>query len=167
MRKLPISYVLLSIFLPRAAGFVLTHPDAIKTVHKQYFEAGADIATTATYQATLQGYMQKENANITQRQAEDLIRKGVTLAIEARDQFWAATTAGEADEVKKKGRKRQRPLVAASVGCYGAAQADGSEYRGQYGLTVEEVSVSRRRIPSRHTTYSSDRSTHSSILHSP
>jgi len=104
-------------------------------VHKQYFEAGADIATTATYQATMEGYMQKENAGITRTEADDLIRKGVALAIEARDQFWA-------DEVKKKGgRKRQRPLVAASVGCYGAAQADGSEYRGQYGLTVEEVGV--------------------------
>lgn len=121
--------------LYRAAGCVLTHPDAIKAVHKQYFEAGADIATTATYQATMEGYMQKENAGITRTEADDLIRKGVALAIEARDQFWA-------DEVKKKGgRKRQRPLVAASVGCYGAAQADGSEYRGQYGLTVEEVGV--------------------------
>lgn len=119
----------------RAAGCVLTHPDAIKAVHKQYFEAGADIATTATYQATMEGYMQKENAGITRTEADDLIRKGVALAIEARDQFWA-------HEVKKKGgRKRQRPLVAASVGCYGAAQADGSEYRGQYGLTVEEVGV--------------------------
>lgn len=120
-------------------------------MHQHYFEAGADIATTATYQATVQGYMQQENANITQTQAEDLIRKGVTLAIEARDEFWAALAGEEAEggggavgEVtKKKDRRRQRPLVAASVGCYGAAQADGSEYRGQYGLTVEEVSVNR------------------------
>ena len=106
----------------RSAGCVLTHPDAIKAAHKQYFEAGADIATTSTYQATVQGYMQKENAGVTQCQAEDLIRKGVALAVEARDEFWAST-GGVADEVKKKDRKRQRPLVAASLGCYGAAQA--------------------------------------------
>lgn len=149
-----ISCIIHPIFVYRSAGCVLTHPDAIKEAHKQYFEAGADIATTSTYQATVQGYMQRENDDITQNQAEDLIRKGVTLAIEARDEFWAPT-GGVADEMKKKDSKRQRPLVAASLGCYGAAQADGSEYRGQYGLTIEEVSVSRR-VASRNTTYSSN-----------
>lgn len=32
--------------------------------------------------------------------------------------------------------KRLRPLVAASIGCYGAAIADGSEYRGDYGSSI-------------------------------
>lgn len=32
--------------------------------------------------------------------------------------------------------RRLRPLVAASVGCYGAAQADGSEYQGDYGAQI-------------------------------
>lgn len=31
---------------------------------------------------------------------------------------------------------RLRPLVAASIGCYGAALADGSEYRGDYGKRI-------------------------------
>jgi homocysteine S-methyltransferase len=52
----------------------------------------------------------------------------VTLAREARDAWWDA------------GRDaRRRPLVAASVGPYGAVLADGSEYRGDYGLTVDEL----------------------------
>ena len=127
----------------RSAGCLRTHPSAIKAVHRQYFEAGADIATAATYQASLEGFMSSAGARVTRAQAEDLIRKGVALAIEARDEFWAAYSREEAGKRKTEeagGGTRQRPLVAASVGCYGAAQADGSEYRGAYGLTVEEVS---------------------------
>lgn len=87
--------------------------------------------------------MSSAGARVTRAQAEDLMRKGVALAIEARDEFWAAYSREEAGKRKTEeagGGTRQRPLVAASVGCYGAAQADGSEYRGAYGLTVEEVS---------------------------
>lgn len=36
-------------------------------------------------------------------------------------------------------KTRLRPLVAASLGCYGAALADGSEYRGDYGKTIGVV----------------------------
>jgi homocysteine S-methyltransferase len=54
----------------------------------------------------------------------------VRLAIEARDEFWA-------DEANRDGRSK--PFVAASVGPYGAYLADGSEYRGNYGLTEEEL----------------------------
>jgi homocysteine S-methyltransferase len=35
--------------------------------------------------------------------------------------------------------KGQLPLIAASVGPYGASLANGSEYRGGYGLTVKEL----------------------------
>lgn len=45
----------------------------------------------------------------------------------------AQQQCGRPDE-KRHGRRR--PLVAASIGCYGAALADGSEYRGGYGDTV-------------------------------
>ena len=47
------------------------------------------------------------------------------------------------------GGKRLRPLVAASVGCYGATLADGSEYRGDYGSTmgwVELKAVHKERL---------------------
>lgn len=40
-----------------------------------------------------------------------------------------------------KGKKLLRPLVAASLGPFGAALADGSEYRGDYGKTVGMVGL--------------------------
>jgi homocysteine S-methyltransferase len=67
---------------------------------------------------------------LSARQALALIRKSVALAREARDEFWA-------DQAHRAGRPR--PLVAASVGPYGAFLADGSEYRGNYGLTENEL----------------------------
>ncbi|CAM9979751.1 unnamed protein product, partial [Sphacelaria rigidula] len=48
-----------------------------------------------------------------------------------------ATTSASRKFAKE--RRRPRPIVAASLGCYGAALADGSEYRGDYGMTVGMV----------------------------
>jgi homocysteine S-methyltransferase len=67
---------------------------------------------------------------LDKEQAIDLIKKSVRLGIEARDEFWA-------DEANRVGRSK--PVVAASVGPYGAYLADGSEYRGNYGLTEEQL----------------------------
>jgi len=47
------------------------------------------------------------------------------LALEARDEFWE-------DQQKKTGNQKAKPLVAGSVGCYGASLANGSEYIGNY-----------------------------------
>jgi homocysteine S-methyltransferase len=96
-------------------------PGEIAAVHRAYFEAGAEVATTASYQASLPGF---ERAGLSRREAESLIRRSVTLAREVRDEL--------ADD----GRRR---LVAASVGPYGAVLADGSEYRGRYGLTAARL----------------------------
>lgn len=65
----------------------------------------------------------------SEAEAAALLRKAVRLAIEARDEALAL----QAPE------SRRPLLVAASVGCYGAARADGSEYRGDYGKTEEEL----------------------------
>lgn len=48
----------------------------------------------------------------------------------------AATATGKG---RQGGSSPRSLLVAASVGCYGAAQADGSEYKGEYGLTEQEL----------------------------
>ena len=115
------------------AGFDLDHPlwsakvlqdapGAIAAVHAAYLEAGADCLTTASYQATVQGLTRE---GLTEAQARALIRRSVDLARDARDAFWA-------DASRHAGR--QRPLVAASVGPYGAYLADGSEYTGDYDL---------------------------------
>jgi homocysteine S-methyltransferase len=60
----------------------------------------------------------------------ELMRLAVRLAVEARDEFWA-------DPANRIGRPK--PLVAASIGSFGAFLADGSEYSGDYGLSEQEL----------------------------
>lgn len=97
-------------------------PDAIRQVHLDYYWAGADCCASASYQATLPGFMRRD---MTAEQAGDLLRLSVQLVREARDAFWAVESNRE---------RRLRPLAAASVGPYGAYLADGSEYTGAYDL---------------------------------
>ena len=110
-----------------SAKILLEQPEAIKQLHYDYFKAGADCVITASYQATIEGFMKR---GLDKEQAVDLIKKSVQLAIEARDEFWN-------DEANRVGQSK--PFVAASVGPYGAYLADGSEYRGNYGLTEEQL----------------------------
>ena len=91
-------------------------PDEIVAAHAAYFRAGATIATTASYQASFDGFAAR---GVDRDEAIGLLRRSVELAKTARDDVGA-------DDA----------WVAASVGPYGAALADGSEYRGRYGLSV-------------------------------
>ncbi|MEU9407645.1 homocysteine S-methyltransferase [Streptomyces sp. NPDC048281] len=101
-----------------SARLLRDDPDAITAVHRAYFAAGAQVAITASYQATYDGFAR---LGISRTETTDLLRRSVRLAREAAEH--AAGTA----------------WVAASVGPYGAMLADGSEYRGGYGLTVTEL----------------------------
>jgi homocysteine S-methyltransferase len=117
-----------------SARLLRDNPDVIQQVHRAYFEAGADCAITASYQATIPGFMAQ---GMSEFEAIRLIWLSVNLAVQARDAFWA----GRGLSLSKPGFRqaqssssRERPLVAASVGPYGAYLADGSEYRGDYDL---------------------------------
>jgi homocysteine S-methyltransferase len=110
-----------------SARVLLEQPALIAQVHTDYFAAGADIAIAATYQATVQGFASR---GLDRAAAESLIRRAVAMACEARDTFWA-------DPANRTGRTR--PLVAASVGPFGAFLADGSEYRGDYALDEDAL----------------------------
>ncbi|MCB9158664.1 MAG: homocysteine S-methyltransferase [Caldilineaceae bacterium] len=110
-----------------SAKVLLEAPELIRQVHYDYFAAGADVAITASYQASFAGFAAR---GLTRDEAAALMRLSVTLAQDARDAFWA-------DPANRAGRTR--PLVAASVGPYGAFLADGSEYRGDYGLSQAEL----------------------------
>jgi homocysteine S-methyltransferase len=110
-----------------SAKLLLEAPQILEQVNYAYLCAGADIATTASYQATIPGLMAK---GLTAPQSEAKIRLSVDLARQARDRFWS-------DEALRKGR--QRPLVVASIGPYGAYLHDGSEYLGHYGLTRDQL----------------------------
>ena len=103
-----------------SARLLQDDPDAIVQAHLAYFAAGAQVATTASYQASLGGFA---HAGIERSEAEQLIRRSVRLAERARAGF---------DD----GQDR---WIAGSVGPYGAALADGSEYRGDYDLTTDEL----------------------------
>jgi homocysteine S-methyltransferase len=96
-------------------------PGEIAAVHRAYYEAGATVATTASYQASVVGF---ERAGVPRDEAEGLIASSVDIARQVRDEL--------ADD----GRQR---WVAASVGPYGAMLADGSEYRGRYGVSAAQL----------------------------
>jgi len=106
-----------------SAKLLIENPALIQAVHRDYFAAGADVATTATYQATFAGFMGR---GLQRDAAAGLLREAVALAVAARDEFWSVAT-------NRTGRRR--PLVAASIGPYGAMLADGSEYRGHYAAS--------------------------------
>jgi homocysteine S-methyltransferase len=117
-----------------SARILLTEPDAIEDVHLAYFRAGAQVATTASYQATVEGFAA---AGLDRATALAAIARSVELARRARDRFVAemAETADAAEttlvpEPSGRGRDPSGLLVAGSVGPYGAMLADGSEYRG-------------------------------------
>ncbi len=106
-----------------SARLLVEEPEAIVDAHLAFYRAGANVATAASYQATFEGFAKR---GLDRGAAEDLLRRSVELAERAKAQALDEGAAG--------------PLfVAASVGPYGAMLADGSEYRGSYGLTVAQL----------------------------
>ncbi len=104
-----------------SAKCLVEQPELIRAVHLDYFKAGAQVATTATYQATFEGFAKR---GIDRDGAARLMRGAVALARAARDEFCSSVSSAQ-----------PKLLVAASVGPYGAMLADGSEYRGRYGVS--------------------------------
>ncbi len=112
-----------------SARLLIDDPDEIEAVHLAYFRAGADVATTASYQASIEGFAA---AGLDRTSALRLIARSVDLAVSARDRHVAET-----------GDDRRR-LVAGSVGPYGAMLGDGSEYRGDYDPGPERLAAFHR-----------------------
>ena len=98
-----------------SAKVLVEDPDAIRRVHEAYFEAGADVAISASYQATFEGLAGR---GIEHDDAAKLMRRSVELAREA--------AGGEG-------------VVAASVGPYGAMLGNGAEYTGDYDKDEDEL----------------------------
>jgi homocysteine S-methyltransferase len=98
-----------------SAKVLVEDPDAIRAVHEAYFEAGADVAISASYQATFEGLAGR---GIARNQAATLMRRSVELAREA--------ASGDR-------------IVAASVGPYGAMLGNGAEYTGDYDKDEDEL----------------------------
>ncbi|GAB7355131.1 hypothetical protein MBLNU459_g5706t1 [Dothideomycetes sp. NU459] len=106
-------------------------PEMIYQVHLDYFRAGADVAITASYQATPLGL--KEHMGLDLHESQRLIRRSVELAQRAR------LTALVEEQKSQPTKKPRKLLVAGSVGPYGAYLANGSEYHGDYFLSEEAM----------------------------
>lgn len=108
-----------------SAVLLKQQPAAIIEAHRHYLEAGADCIITASYQASIPGF---EAIGISREEASRLITLSVSLAQTAIEEY-----------LKKTPDCQQRPMVAASIGPYGAALADGSEYRGNYAIGDDKL----------------------------
>ncbi|WP_428943836.1 homocysteine S-methyltransferase [Pantoea sp. FN060301] len=112
-----------------SAKVLIENPGLIYQVHYDYFSAGAQVAITASYQATPQGFAKR---GLDEADSLALIAKSVTLAAQARTDYLAR-------------HPDSGPLlIAGSVGPYGAFLADGSEYRGDYALPQQEMMAFHR-----------------------
>ena len=141
-----------------SARLLLDDPGAITAAHREYFEAGAQVAITSSYQASFDGLAA---LGLDRAAAADALRRSVALARTAAARAARPATdptdklGQTTDPADKLGQTTDpadglgqatdsaggagRRWVAASVGPYGAALADGSEYRGDYGLSVAEL----------------------------
>ena len=93
---------------------IFSKPEEITKAHLDFINAGAEIIISAAYQLSYLGCSAK---GWSQDKTDDALRESTKLA---------------KDAVTKSNKKVK---VAASVGPYGAALADGSEYKGNYGVT--------------------------------
>lgn len=87
-----------------SASLIQSDPQAIVDAHRAFLDAGAMIIISASYQST----------------DPDLVAAAAALAVRARNEFVADNPHAIA------------PLVAGSIGPYGAVLSDGSEYTGNY-----------------------------------
>ena len=90
---------------------LLTNPDAVTAAHRSFVDAGADIIITGSYQLSFEG---GRRIGWADDDVERALRNSTT----------AARLAVNDDT-----------LVAASIGPFGAHLNDGSEFRGNYGVT--------------------------------
>ena len=107
-----------------SAKLLESNPEAIILAHLAYLESGAQCIITSSYQSTLPGFMA---LGYDQPSAAGLILTSVQLAEEARNRFLLLHPFA------------YKPLIAASIGPYGAYLADGSEYRGDYDISDQAL----------------------------
>ena len=68
-----------------SATALIENPDAITAVHKSYFQAGADIAITNTYQANVSEFIKM---GLSKQDSRNLIIQAVQLANRARIKYY-------------------------------------------------------------------------------
>lgn len=108
-----------------SACLLISNPEAIVDASRAFLDAGAECIATASYQASRRGFA---TLGLSAQEADQRMLLSVDLAIRARDAFLADNPACV-----------RAPLIAASIGPYGAALHDGSEYTGNYDAGVDAL----------------------------
>jgi homocysteine S-methyltransferase len=98
-------------------------PEKILEVHRAYLEAGTDILLTASYQVSRKAYTEY---GLDSARADQALLRSVELAQTARQEF-------------QRDNKSREVLIAASLGPYGAALHNGSEYHGNYSCSYADL----------------------------
>ena len=94
------------------------NPDAIKECHKRFINAGSEVISTGSYQASIDGYV--KYCNLSQEKARDVIGSSFDIAQAAIAECSPNHTV----------------TIAGSISPYGAILHDMSEYSGTYIDTV-------------------------------
>lgn len=116
-----------------SAQILLDNPAEVQAAHVDFYAAGAQVATTCSYEVTYDGLAA---LGYTPAQVDEVLLTSVRLAKQAREV--ADSTFGTVDAEHPR-------WVAASVGPYGAGPGAGTEYDGAYGVGVEELAKWHRR----------------------
>ena len=95
-----------------------SHGDQLRAAHSLFVDAGAEVLISSSYQVTYPGCLARG---------------------------WTEAEVDEALALSTELARFPHVKVAASVGPYGAYCADGSEYRGNYGLSVDELKQFHRK----------------------
>ena len=101
-----------------SAELLQKRPDEVRAAHRDFFAAGAQVATTCSYQVTYEGFAR---IGLDRHEVNEILQLSVQLAQLAREDM---------------GLSPDEAWVAASIGPYGAAPGRGTEYDGDYGLSI-------------------------------
>ncbi len=108
-----------------SASMLTTNPEAIVDASRAYLDAGAECIATASYQASREGF---SILGLSTAEADRFMLLSVELATRARDEF-----------LRDNPEKKNVPLIAASIGPFGAMLHDGSEYTGDYDVSAAQL----------------------------
>lgn len=100
-------------------------PEILEQAHTDFINCGAQIITTASYQISFIG---EQVSGLADSEVTRLLVAATAIAKRAKQ-----------NAIESGNSKRSKVEVAASIGPYGAALGDGSEYRGNYAISNQEL----------------------------
>jgi homocysteine S-methyltransferase len=99
---------------------LISDPDIIKNIHKDYINAGADYISTSTYQVS---YDRLQNMGYQSSEIKKVFQKSVDLVKEA----------------IKESRSKKEIKIVGSFGPFASYDPNASEYVGKYNSTDDEI----------------------------